>query len=129
MTLAFRVRVLAVAGLMLLAPSLSAKELVADFSGKSSTATREFEVEAPWIVDWLVSGEPAQFEAVDISLYNAGTGGFEGAVVRSQTAGNGVRKFDNGGRFYFQVNASMMDWRLRVYHLTAEEASQYTPKG
>jgi hypothetical protein len=116
------------AALAVTAQSASAKELVAEFTGPAEGPTREFEVEAPWILDWLVSGSTAEFNAVDISLYNVETGRFEGTVLRTKNAGNGVQMFDSGGRFYFQVNASMMDWNLKVYQLTRDEAKEYKPK-
>jgi len=116
------------AALTVAAQNASAKELVAEFSGPSKGATKEFEVKAPWVLDWLVVGEPAQYDAVEISLYNAETGSFEGNVVRAQSGGNGVRLFREGGRFHFQVNASMMDWHLKVFQLTEDEAKQYKPK-
>ena len=123
------IRTLLVCTMMLLfSQSASAKELVAEFSGPDEGVTKEFEVQAPWIVDWLVAGEPAAYDAVDISLYNAETGGFEGEAIKAQSAGNGVLMFRKSGRFYFKVNASMMDWDLKVYQLTPEEAKQYTPK-
>ena len=119
---------LACTAMALFSQGVSAKELVAEFSGPDKGATKEFEVQAPWILDWLVIGGPAEYDAVDISLYNAETGAFEGDALKAQSAGNGVRMFRNSGRFYFQVNASMMDWDLKVYQLTPAEAKQYTPK-
>lgn len=110
------------------AQNASAERQVADFSGKSSGNTGEFEVRAPWIMDWLVAGEPGEYEVADIALVNANTGMFEGVVVRSKTAGNGVRLFDKGGRYYFRVDSSMMNWRIKVVQLTPEEAEQYKPK-
>ena len=83
---------------------------------------------APWIIDWTVSGEPGQYDVVDIALVNAKTGAFEGVAVKSKTAGNGVRLFEQGGRYYFRVAASMMNWRIKVLQLTPEEARKYTPK-
>ena len=116
------------AALVLIPQGASAKQLVAEFSGQSSDTTREFEVQAPWIIDWLVAGEPAKFDAVDVSLYNAKTGGFEGVVLKTKSAGNGVRLFKQSGRYYMQVQASMMNWHLRVFQLTEEEAKAYKPK-
>ena len=107
---------------------VSAERLIAQYSGTSNANTAEFEVRAPWIMDWLVSGQPGQYEVVDIALVNADTGMFEGVAVRSKTAGNGVRLFDQGGRFYFRVDASMMTWRIKVIQLSPQEAEQYQPK-
>lgn len=112
----------------LAAQSLSAKEQVAEFSGATSGNSPEFEVRAPWIIDWLVSGDPGQYDVVDVALVNAATGSFEGEVLRSRTAGNGVRLFDQSGRFYLRIDASMMHWTFKVIQLTPEEAMRYTPK-
>jgi hypothetical protein len=110
------------------AQDVNAERQIAQFSGSSNGTTADFEVRAPWIMDWLVSGDPGQYEVVDIALVNASTGMFEGVAVRSKTAGNGVRLFDQSGRFYFRVDASMMNWRIKVIQLTLEEAEQYKPK-
>ena len=112
----------------LAAQDVNAERQIAQFSGSSNGNTVDFEVRAPWIMDWLVSGEPGQYEVVDIALVNANTGTFEGVAVRSKTAGNGVRLFDQSGRFYFRVDASMMNWRIKVIQLTPQEAEQYKPK-
>jgi hypothetical protein len=114
--------------LCIAAQEVNAELQIAEFSGSSSGNTGEFEVRAPWIMDWTVSGEPGQYDVVDIALVNAKTGSFEGVAVKSKTAGNGVRLFEQGGRFYFRVGASMMNWRIKVLQLTPEEASQYKPK-
>jgi len=106
----------------------SAEQVVAQFSGDSAGNTAEFEVHAPWLMDWLVSGEPGQYEVVNIALINAISGGYEGVALKTKTAGNGVRLFDQSGRFYFRVDASMMNWQIKVVQLTRDEAEQYKPK-
>ena len=110
------------------AQEVAAERLIAEFSGESNRNTGDFEVRAPWIMDWMVSGEAGQYEVVDIALVNASTGVFEGVAVRSKTAGNGVRLFEQSGRFYFRVDASMMNWKIKVIQLSAEEAERYKPK-
>jgi hypothetical protein len=110
------------------AQGVNAEEQVAQFSGNSSGNTREFQAEAPWIMDWLVSGDPGQYEVVDIALVNAITGAYEGAALKTKSAGNGVRLFEQSGRYYFRVNASMMNWKIKVIQLTKAEAEQYKPK-
>jgi hypothetical protein len=112
----------------LAAQGVSAEQQVAQFSGEAGGNTAEFSVRAPWILDWLVSGDPGQYEVVDVALVNAATGAYEGAAVRSNSAGNGVRLFNTGGRYYFRVNSSMMNWKLKVIQLTPKEAEQYRPK-
>jgi len=110
------------------APGAHAERQVAQFSGDSSGNTAEFEVTAPWIMDWLVAGDPGQYEVVSMALVNAETGGYEGVALKTKTAGNGVRLFEQSGRYYFRVDASMMDWNIKVIELTADEAEQYKPK-
>lgn len=103
-------------------------ELVREFSGSRSTDTVEFEVRAPWILDWrMVTDYPGQM-AVDISLVDARTGAFEGAVLKTKWPGNGVRLFNNSGRFQFKVISNLANWTLKVEQLTSEEAQQYTPR-
>ena len=111
-----------------IAPSASAEQLIKEFSGSRSTITPEFDVQAPWIVDWLVSGELSKVVAVDIAMFNAKTGAYEGKLLQTKTAGNGVRMFNESGRYYFRVDATMMNWNLKVIQLTPEEAEQYKPK-
>jgi hypothetical protein len=111
-----------------LSPLARAEQLVQEFSGSSSSTTQDFEVRAPWILDWRVSGELSEVVAVDVALVNAATGAYEGRVLQTKNAGNGVRLFNQGGRFYLRVDATMMNWKLKVIQLTKEEAEQYTPK-
>ena len=116
-----------VAALGLACPSLGAEELVANFSGNGSGNTAEFEVHAPWIMEWVVGGEAGQYEVIEIGMVDATTGAYQGVAVRSKTAGSGVRLFDTSGRFYFRVASSLMNWHIKVAELTADEASEYKP--
>ncbi len=119
---------LLLAGMLLLPQGLWAEELVKEFKGSRSTTTLEFEVQAPWIMDWRVTGDPSEVTAVDVSLFNAATGVHEGVVLRQKTPGNGVRMFDQSGRYYFRVDSTLLEWTLKVIQLTREEAKAYTPK-
>lgn len=121
-------RIALVLALGFAAQEVAAERMIAQFSGESNRNTGSFEARAPWIMDWIVSGEAGQYEVVDIALVNADTGVFEGVAVRSKTAGNGVRLFEQSGRFYFRVDASMMNWKIKVIELSPEEAERYKPK-
>lgn len=110
------------------AGTAAAETVIGTWSGERSTATPEFEVRAPWIVDWRTTGDLSDVVAVEISLINARTGAHEGRVVHTKSAGNGVRLFDQSGTFYFRVDATLMGWRLKVVQLTEKEAEAYTPK-
>lgn len=121
---------LAIACLLLWAPApeASAEELIKQFSGSRSTNTLEFDVRAPWILDWRVTGELSRVVAVEVAMFNAGTGAYEGVVLKTKTAGNGVKLFNESGRYYFRVDATMMNWTLKIVQLTREEAELYKPK-
>ena len=106
----------------------AAEELVREFNGDRSTQTGEFEVSAPWILDWRVTGEYTEEMAVDVSLVRAGTNVHEGNVLKTRAPGNGVRLFSQGGRYLFRVDSTLANWTLRVYQLREEEAKLYTPK-
>ncbi len=112
----------------LFAKPVLAEELVAAFSGERSMQTGEFKVEAPWILDWRVTGEYARDMAVDASLVEALTGAHQGNVLKAREQGNGVRLFRNSGRFFFRVDSTLAGWSLRVIQLTEEEAELYTPR-
>ncbi|NIV19084.1 MAG: hypothetical protein GWN54_00130, partial [Gammaproteobacteria bacterium] len=63
----------------------------------------------------------------DVSLERAGTGVHVGSVLKTKATGNGVRMFDEGGRYYLRVNSAFANWTLKVVELTREEAEAYTP--
>lgn len=115
--------------LALLMPlSVMAEELVFEHRGSASRNTPEFEVRAPWILDWRISTEGAYESAVDITLEEAGTSIHQGRVLTTKYPGNGVRLFQQSGKFYFRVDSSFATWNLRVIELTEEEAALYTPR-
>lgn len=119
----------AIACLLLLVPGpLLAETLVADYRGSASRHTPEFEVRAPWILEWRVTTEGAHDSAVEVSLESAPLGVHEGRVLMTKQPGNGVRLFRRDGRFTFRVDASFANWSLRVIELTEEEAAAYTPR-
>ncbi|MBT8075016.1 MAG: hypothetical protein KJN61_00980, partial [Gammaproteobacteria bacterium] len=106
----------------------SSKELIREFKGSGSKATAEFEVKAPWVVDWRVYGDYPGQMAVNVELVSAPLGEYMGKIVTTKYVDNGVRLFNEGGRYRFQVNATLADWTLRVEQLTREEAETYQPK-
>jgi len=106
----------------------SSKELIREFNGSDSKATAEFEVKAPWIVDWRVRGDYPGQMAVHVDLVSAPGGEHIGKIVTTKYVHNGVKLFDEGGRYRFQVNSTLAEWTLRVEQLTREEAKAYIPK-
>ena len=103
------------------------KELIREFIGSESKTTVEFEVRGPWIVDWRTRGDYPGQMAVEVSLLTV-TGEYVGKIVTTKYVDNGVRLFDEGGSYTFQVNSTLASWTLRVEELTRQEAEAYKPK-
>lgn len=105
-----------------------AGEVVREFRGSHSTTTAEFEVRGPWILDWRIGSDYPGQMGLDISLIDAKSGAFEGSVLKTQWPGNGVRLFEQGGRYQFKVVSNLAEWTLKVEQITRQEAEQYTPR-
>jgi hypothetical protein len=105
-----------------------AGELVRQFSGSRSTETAEFEVKAPWLVDWRVNSDFPNSMGIAVSLAYGGTGVHAGNVFKTKSPGNGLRLIEESGRFKFKVDAAITDWTLKVIQLTPGEVEDYAPK-
>jgi hypothetical protein len=114
--------------LLLLTPTLFAGELVREFSGSRTQETADFEVKAPWLVDWRVNSEFPDSMGLTVVLQEAPAGIHAGTVVKTKYRGNGLRLMEEGGQFRFKVDAVMANWTLKVIQLSPEEAKLYTPK-
>lgn len=104
------------------------KELVREFKGTSSQTTAEFEVKAPWILDWRAKGDYPGSMTLQISLVKSPSGEYMGKISKTNWISNGVRLFDQSGKYRLQVRSSLADWTLRIEELSDEEAKAYTPK-
>ena len=82
------------------------KELIREFKGTGSKTTAEFEVEAPWIVDWRTHGDYPGQMAVEVNLASV-TGEYMGKVFITKYVHNGVKLFNESGIYVFQVNSSL----------------------
>ena len=105
-----------------------AKQLIREFSGSRSTETPEFEVKAPWLIDWRVNSEFPRSMGIAVTLSRGGTDAFEGKVFKTKSPGNGLRLMEESGRFRFKVDAAITDWTLKVIQLTPDEVEQYKPE-
>jgi len=85
-------------------------------------------VKAPWIVDWRTRGDYPGQMAVHVNLVSSPVGEHLGKVVTTKYVDNGVKLFEEGGTFRFQVDSSLASWTLRVEQLTRAEAETYTVK-
>ena len=122
--------ILIVIGMLLFSTSMDVdgEELGRKFTGSGSGATAEFEVRAPWVLDWRVNSDYPQMLGIEVSLVDAKFGTHEGYVLKTKQAGNGVRLFDEGGRYYLKVDATMAKWVFKIIQLSEAEAELYTPK-
>ena len=109
------------------AGNANSRELIREFNGSESKTTVEFEVKAPWIVDWRTRGDYPGQMAVEIKLLTA-TSEYVGKIVTTKYVDNGVRLFNEGGRYIFHVDSTLASWTLRVEELTRQEAETYKPK-
>jgi len=106
----------------------NSKELIKEFKGSESRTTAEFVVKAPWIVDWRTTGDYPGSMAVEVNLITSPGGQYVGKIVSTKWIGNGVKLFNEGGKYQLVVNSNLINWTLRVEELTREEAGTYTPK-
>ena len=103
------------------------KELIHEFKGTGNKTTAEFEVKAPWIVDWRTHGDYPGQMAVEVNLATV-TGEYMGKVFVTKYVDDGVKLFNEDGTFVLQVSSSLAGWTLRVEQLTRQEAETYLPK-
>jgi hypothetical protein len=115
--------------LLILTTSLtSAAETVREFSGNGNTTTAMFTVESPWLLDWRLDGDFDALIALDIVLLDARTGRLIGRVLHTKYKGNGLKLFEEGGRYQLRVSSSLARWRIKIQQITDEEAELYTPR-
>lgn len=119
----------AVALIIAAAPIVNgAEELVKKFEGSDSTITASFSVNGPWLLDWRVNSDYIRFMAIDIVLLDAETGLQVGRVKHKKEPDNGLRLFDQGGRYKIRIDASHTRWQVKIIQISKADAELYTPK-
>lgn len=121
-------KIILMLSLVMLAVPASSKQLVRTFSGTSDTTTATFSVEAPWIIDWRLDGDYDTMVALDVTLVEARSGRHVGRVLHTKRRGNGVRLFQQSGRYQLRVSSTLARWTIKVEQLTREEAKLYKPR-
>ena len=106
----------------------NSKERIKEFKGSESRTTAEFEVKAPWIVDWRTTGDYPGSMALEVNLFTSPGGQYVGKIVTTKWIDNGVKLFNEGGKYRLKVHSNLLNWTLRVEQLTREEAETYMPK-
>ena len=105
-----------------------AESLVREFSGSQSMTTSEFEVKAPWILDWRINSNYRENMGLEISLVDAKTGFMIGRIFKTKYAGNGVKLFNQSGRYRLRISSSFTNWNFKVSQISPSEAELYSPK-
>lgn len=119
----------ACAALFLLSTSAVGTGLVREFSGSASTTTAEFIVDAPWLLDWRVNSEYTQALGFEVSLVDGRTGRHAGRVLKTKLRGNGVKLFDQSGRYRLRIDAAHANWQIKIIEISEADAKLYTPRG
>ena len=104
------------------------QKLVAEFQGNSNTTTTEFEVRAPWILNWRVTGSYTGSVGFELMLIDGKTRAHKGVILRLRRTGNGVKLFSESGTFRFRISAGLANYHLKVEEISEEDAKLYTPR-
>lgn len=123
-----KLKIFVVVLLLFVSMPAMAEQLVREFSGSRTMQTPEFEVEAPWLIDWRVNSEFRDSMGLTIVLLNEPSRTHAGTVMKTKYVGNGLRLFEEGGRFSLKVDSVLSNWTIKIIQLTPAEAEQYTPK-
>jgi hypothetical protein len=114
---------------LVIAGNAGSTGVVREFSGTSSMTTADFEVDAPWILDWRVNGDFPAMLGLQVTLINAKNGSHVGQVVKvSDRAADGVSLFQQGGRYRIRVDSTLARWSIRIQEISKDDAKLYTPK-
>jgi hypothetical protein len=115
--------------LSVVSTSAGSAGVVREFSGTDSTTTADFEVDAPWILDWRANGDFPAMLGFEVTLINARNGANEGQVVKiTDRAGDGVSLFRKSGRYRLRINSTLARWHIKVAEISEDDAKLYTPK-
>jgi len=104
------------------------QQAVAEFSGNNNLTTTEFEVKAPWILNWRITGNYTTSVGFELMLLDGKTRMHKGVVLRTRRAGNGVKLFQESGSFRFRISSGLANYHLKVEEISEEDAKQYTPR-
>ena len=74
---------------LVVASATQAAQTVAEFTGTRTQETADFEVEAPWLIDWRVNSEFPGSMGLTIVLLSAPAGIHAGTVVKTKYIGDG----------------------------------------
>ncbi len=104
------------------------EQLIREFQGTTSTITASFSVNGPWLLDWRVNSNYSRFMAIDIVLLDAENGLQVGRVKHRKQPDNGLRLFENGGRYKIRIDSSHTRWQVKIIQISKADVELYTPR-
>ncbi len=114
--------------ILLATTPLAADETVREFRGTGNSTTPIFTVDSPWLLDWRLDGDFSQMVALDIALVEADTGRHVGRVLHTKRIGNGLKLFEEGGRYQLRVSSTLARWTVKIKQIEPENKELYTPR-
>ena len=66
--------------------------------------------------------------AIEISLIDSSTGFLSGLIIQTKYVGNGLKLFQEGGKYRFRISSTLANWYLKVEEITEAEIELYKPK-
>ena len=98
----------------LAATAATGQEVIARFSGSGPGSTASFQVEGPWLLNWLVSSDSPTLTHLELHLYDAQTDRLSGVALRHTGVGSGQRLIRDGGDYHIAVVGSGIDWAIEI---------------
>jgi len=114
--------------LFIFSRSVNGERLIREFNGGKSVTTAEFVVKEPWILDWRVNSNFKESMGLEVSLVDAKTGFLIGRIFKTKYAGNGVKIFNDGGRYRLRISSSFTNWNFKIKEISNAEAESYSAK-
>ena len=122
------IRTLVLLALCCIGVSVQSQGVIVEFQGSNNTTTREFVVQAPWIMNWRVTGNYTNSVGFELMLLDGKTRVHKGVILRLRRTGNGVKLFNESGSYRFRISSGLANWHLKVEEISEEEAKLYTPR-
>jgi len=100
------------------------------FSGHDSSTTKDFEVRAPWLLDWQVKSEFPELATFVLRLEDAASGQLLGIVTDFAGTGRGLKLFRKSGSFRLETIGQNADWSVEITEISEAWADrlEHMPK-
>ncbi len=122
------VRLILVIAVGFIGVNAQSQQAIVEFSGNNNKTTTEFEVQAPWILNWRVTGSYTGAVGFELMLLDGKTRMHKGVILRIRRTGNGVKLFNESGSFRFRISSGLANYHLKVEEISEEDAKLYTPR-